>query len=195
MTTSATPPVVETPTAPAKPKAYFGVLAEFDSAAAIYEAAGKTTDAGYTKVDAHTPFPVHGIDHKLKQGPSHIGWICAVMGSIGITGAQLMMWWMNDVDYTFWVSGKLPYAWPTTIPITFELMVLLSAFGALFGMLALNGLPRLSHPIFQYSRIGGATDDKFLLSIESSDPKFDQSKTVEFLNGLGGKHVELVEEL
>lgn len=192
MTTSTTPPAVETASS-TTPSSYYAVLAEFDSAAAIYEAAGKVTDAGYSKVDAHTPFPIHGIDPKLKQGPSHIGWICACMGLTGITGAQLMMWWMNDVDYEFWVSGKLPYAWPTTIPITFELMVLLSAFCAVFGMFGINKLPRLSHPIFKHSTIGRVTDDRFFLSIEARDAQFDPQKTVAFLESIGGQHVELLE--
>jgi hypothetical protein len=175
-------------------KSYFGVVAEFDSAAAIYAAAKKTTDAGYTRVDSHTPFPVHGIDAMLKQPSSHVGWVCALMGLLGIGGAQLMMWWMNAHDYEIWVSGKLPYAWPATIPITFECMVLLAAFGAVFGMLGFNKLPRLHHPIFTHSTFGRATDDRFFLSIECTDPMFDQVGTVRFLEGLGGKHVELVEE-
>lgn len=176
-------------------KTYNAVVAEFESPAAIYHAAEQATAAGYTRVDAHTPFPVHGLDKALRQGPSHLGWICAVMGATGIFGAQLMMWWMNEVDYEFWVSGKLPYAWPSTVPITFELMVLLAAFGAVFGMFGINKLPRLSNPLFQHSTIHRATDDRFFLSIESADPKFDATRTVEFLQQIGGSHVELVEEM
>ena len=172
---------------------HYGVVAEFESAAAIYEAAGKTISEGYTKVDAHTPFPIHGIEHVLKQGSSHVGWICLVMGAIGIGGAQLMMWWMNGVDYPLWVSGKLPYDWPPTIPITFEMMVLLAAFGAVFGMFGLNKLPRLYHPIFKHSTIHRVSDDGFFLSVESGDPKFDAGKTAEFLRSVGGKNVEVVE--
>jgi hypothetical protein len=129
----------------------WGIVAEFDSAAAIYHAAEKTTAQGYTQVDAYTPFPVHGLDRALKQGPSHLGWFVVCCGIAGICLAQLMMWWMNAVDYPFWVSGKEPYAWPSTIPITFELMVLLSGICAVFGMFALNKLPRLHHPIFQHA--------------------------------------------
>jgi hypothetical protein len=103
---------------------------------------------GLHAVDAHTPFPVHGLDKALRQGPSHLGWIVVCCGITGICLAQLMMWWMNAVDYPIWVSGKEPYAWPSTIPITFECMVLLSGFGAVFGMFGINRLPRLHHPIF-----------------------------------------------
>jgi len=171
----------------------WGVVAEFDSAAAIYHAAEQTTAAGYTRVDSHTPFPVHGMDKALRHGPSGLGWIVVCCGALGICLAQLMMWWMNAVDYPFWVSGKTPYAWPSTIPITFELMVLLSGIGAVVGMFALNGLPRLHHPIFAHSSIHRVSNDRFFLSIEATDPKFDSQGTVKFLQDLGGSNVELVE--
>lgn len=172
----------------------WGIVAEFDSPAAIYDAAQKTTAAGYTRVDAHTPFPVHGLDRALRQGASGLGWIVVSFGLLGIVLAQLMMWWMNAYDLPIWVSGKLPYAWPSTIPITFELMVLLSGFGAVFGMFGLNRLPRLHHPIFTHSSFWRATDDRFFLSIEATDPKFDSQQTMAFLESLGGKHVEIVTE-
>lgn len=172
----------------------WGVVAEFDSPAAIYDAAKATTDAGYTAVDSHTPFPIHGIEKALRHGPSHLGWFVIAGGLTGITAAQLMMWWMNAVDYPIYVSGKLPYAWPATIPITFELMVLLSALTAVFGMFALNKLPRHYHPIFKHSSIHRVTDDRFFLSVEATDPKFDRTATAKFLESIGGKNVELLED-
>jgi hypothetical protein len=172
----------------------WGIVAEFETPAAIYDAAKKTSDAGYTHVDAHTPFPVHGIDAQLRQHPSGLGWIVVCCGLLGIILAQLMMYWMNAVDYEMWVSGKLPYAWPTTIPITFELMVLLAGISAVVGMFALNKLPRLHHPIFNHSTFHRASDDRFFLSIEAADPKFDSVETARFLEGLGGTHVELLED-
>lgn len=172
----------------------WGIVAEFDSAAAIYTAAEKTTAQGYTQVDAYTPFPVHGLDRALKQGPSHLGWFVVCCGITGICLAQLMMYWMNAVDYPFWVSGKEPYAWPSTIPITFELMVLLSGICAVFGMFALNKLPRLHHPIFAHATFWRASDDRFFLAIEARDPKFDSTQTARFLESLGGKNVAMVED-
>jgi hypothetical protein len=172
----------------------WGIVAEFDSAAAIYHAAERVTAEGYSRVDAHTPFPVHGLDKALRQGPSPLGWLVVCCGLTGICLAQLMMWWMNGHDYPMHVSGKQPYAWPTTIPITFECMVLLSGFGAVFGMFGINRLPRLHHPIFAHTTIHRATDDRFFLSIEATDPKFDSAATKRFLEGIGGKHVEIVEE-
>jgi hypothetical protein len=173
---------------------YYGVVAEFESAGDIYHAAEKVTAEGYTRVDSHTPFPIHGIDKALRHPPSHLGWICVTCGLIGILLAQLMMWWMNGVDYQYVVGGKRAYDWPTTIPITFECMVLLSAFGAVFGMFGLNKLPRLNHPLFKHSNFLRVSDDRFFLSVEAVDPKFSQTSTVEFLQSVGGKNVELVED-
>lgn len=172
----------------------YAAVAEFESAADIYHAAQKVVAAGYRSVDAHTPFPVHGIEGVLRHPPSHVGWICLAGGLIGICGAQLMMWWMNGYDYPIWVAGKPPYAWPPTIPITFECMVLLSAFGAVLGMFGINKLPRLNHPIFKHSRIQRVSDDRFFLSVEASDPMFDPKRTVDLLTEVGGRHVELLEE-
>ena len=172
----------------------WGIVAEFDSPAAIYNAAKQTTDAGYSRVDAHTPFPVHGIDGQLRQGPSGLGWLVVSCGLLGIILAQLMMYWMNAVDYPMWVSGKLPYAWPTTIPITFEMMVLLAGISAVFGMFALNKLPRLHHPIFKHSTFHRASDDRFFLSVEATDPKFNSTETARFLESIGGTNVEIVED-
>ncbi len=173
---------------------YYGIVAEFETAADIYHAAEEVSEVGYRRVDAHTPFLVHGLDRALGQKDSHVGWICAFMGLSGILLGQLMMWWMNGVDYPFVVAGKRPYDWPTTIPITFECMVLLAAFGALFGMLALNKLPRLNQPVFSHSTFHRVSDDRFFLSVEASDPKFDRVETAKFLESLGGQHVELVED-
>lgn len=172
----------------------WGIVAEFDSPSAIYQAAKKTTDEGYSRVDAHTPFPVHGIDAQLRQGQSHLGWIVAACGLTGVILAQLMMWWMNAYDYPIWVSGKEPYSWPTTIPITFEMMILLAGFGAVFGMLTINRLPRLHHPIFQHNTFHRASDDRFFLSIEATDPKFDSVETMSFLESVGGTNVEILED-
>jgi len=173
---------------------YFGVVAEFESPADIYHAAEKVTAEGYTKVDSHSPFPIHGIEKALRHGPSQVGWIVVACGFTGICLAQLMMWWMNGVDYQYVVAGKRAYDWPTTIPITFEVMVLLSAFGAVFGMFGLSRLPRLHHPIFNHSTFHRVCDDRFYLSIEATDPKFDRLATVQYLESVGGSHVELLEE-
>jgi hypothetical protein len=77
--------------------------------------------------------------------------------------------------------------------VNFEMTVLLAAFGAFLGMLAMNGLPRFWHPTFTSTRFRRVTDDRFFIGIQSDDPKFDREQTVTFLAGLGGTHVELLE--
>jgi len=169
-------------------------LAEYDSSAHVLHAAEKVRKAGYTKWDAHTPFPVHGMDGAMGLPDSRVGWIVFFCGLTGVCAAYLMMWWMNGVDYPLIIGGKPAFTLPSSVPIMFELMVLFSAFGAIFGMLTINKLPRHHHPIFESERFRAATDDKFFISIEAEDPKFDLDKTKTVLEGTHPSSLELVEE-
>ncbi len=170
-------------------------LAEYETSAQILHAAEKVRKAGYTKWDAHTPFPVHGMDGAMGLPDSRVGWIVFFCGLTGVSGAYLMMWWMNGVDYPLIIGGKPAFTLPSSVPIMFELMVLLSSFGAIFGMLSLNKLPRHHHPVFESERFRAATDDKFFISIEAEDPKFDLEKTKTVLEGTHPSSLELVEEI
>lgn len=168
------------------------LLAEFDTPAACMHAAEKLRDAGYTAFDAHTPFPVHGMDDALGLKDSKLGAIVFPIGLTGTTLAFLMMWWMNGVDYPLVVGGKPPYSLPSMVPIMFELTVLISAFGTVFGMLGLNKLPRHHHPIFNSERFAGFSNDKFFVSVESSDPKWHVERTRKLLEECHPTHLELV---
>ncbi len=173
------------------------VLAEFESAHDVLHAAERVRDAGYKAWDAHTPFPIHGMDRAMGLTDSKVGWIVICGALTGLTGAFVMMHWMNGVDYPIIVGDKpggAPGTIPSMVPIMFELTVLLSAFGAVFGMLHLNRLPRHHHPVFESERFRGASDDRFFISIEASDPKFDLDKTVALLEGTHAAHVEVIEE-
>lgn len=169
-------------------------LAKYDTTHDILHAAGEVRKAGYTKWDAHTPFPVHGMDEAMGLHDSRVGWIVFFSGLTGISLAYLMMWWMNGVDYPLVVGGKPPATLPADVPIMFELMVLFSAFGAILGMLGLNGLPRHHHPLFESDAFRDASDDKFVISIEAEDPKFDLEETKAMLESTHPALVELVEE-
>ena len=96
--------------------------------------------------------------------------------------------------YKFMISGKPFNSLAAFIPVVFETTILLSAFGAVFGMFGLNRLPRLNHPLFKHSTFLRVSDDRFYLSVEATDPKFNQTATVEMLQSIGGKNVELVED-
>ena len=177
-----------------KPKKVSLLLAEFDTTSACLHAAEKLRDGGYSRFDVHTPFPVHGMDKAMGMKDSPLGWIVLVMGLAGLASAVAMMWWMNGIDYPTVVGGKPPVSFPSMVPVAFELTVLFSAFGAVFGMLGLNKLPRHHHPVFESDRFRAMTTDKFFVSIEADDSKFDDKKTRELLEGAHATHIETIME-
>jgi hypothetical protein len=170
-----------------------GVLAEFDTPAAVYQAAEKVRDAGFTKWDVHAPFPIHGIEDAMGVGKTKLPIIIAIGAFTGTSLAWLMQWWMTAVDYPLVVQGKPYDAWEPFVPILFELSVLLAAFTTLFTMLAMNGLPRFYHPLFKNDRFLRMSQDRFGIAIEAADPKFDPAVVRTLLTGAGAKHIELVE--
>lgn len=170
------------------------LLAEFDSPGDCLHAAEKLRDAGYTQFDTHTPFPVHGMDKAMGLPDSKLGLIVFPIGLMGTTLAFLMMWWMNGVDYPLIIGGKPPYSLPSMVPIMFELTVLLSAFGTVIGMLHLNRLPRHHHPVFNSERFASFSNDKFFVSVESTDPKWNLERTKKLLESCSPVTVELVHD-
>ena len=173
------------------------VLAEFSSAHDVLHAAERVRDAGYARWDTHTPFPVHGMDRAMGLKDSKVGWIVITFALTGLTGAFVMMHWMNGVDYPLVIGDKpggAPGTLPSMVPILFELSILLSAFGAVLGMFHLNRLPRHHHPLFDSERFRRASDDRFFISIDADDPKFDVDRTRALLEGAHAKHVEVIEE-
>lgn len=171
-----------------------GVVAEFESPHELLEAAHAVRARGYTKLDAYTPFPVHGLDEALGIERSKLGWFVLAMGVLGGGLALLLQWWTGAVDSPLVIAGKPLFAFEFSVPITFELAVLLASFGAVFGMLALNGLPRFYHPVFQHSRFERAADDRFFLAVESDSADFDAEKAAGALRSAGGQHTEVVTE-
>jgi hypothetical protein len=172
---------------------YYGILAEFATPADLYRACERVRDEGFTKWDAHTPFPVHGLERAMGVRRSPLPWIVLAMG---LTGAVLgfgLQWWVHAVAYPLVISGKPLFSWPAFIPITFEVAILFASLGAVFGMLGLNRLPMHHHPLFESKLFERATDDAFFISIESWDPRFDPSTTGKLLKSLGARSVELLE--
>lgn len=168
------------------------LLAEFDTPGKCLHAAEKLRDAGYTVFDSHSPFPIHGMDAAMGMKDSKLGAIVFPIGLSGTCLAWLMMWWMNGVDYVLVIGGKPPYSLPSQIPIMFELTILLSAFATVFGMFGLNKLPRHHHPIFNSDKFKGFSDDKFFISVESTDPKFSVEKTKALLESAHAEGIELL---
>ncbi|MBD3162110.1 MAG: DUF3341 domain-containing protein [Candidatus Eisenbacteria bacterium] len=170
----------------------YGLAVEFDSVNALLQACASVRDAGFKKWDAYTPFPVHGLNDAMGIKHSRLPILVLMAGATGAGLGLLMQWWMNAVDYKFIISGKPFFGLPATIPITFELTILLAATSAFLGMLAFNSLPMYHHPIFASRLHKRATSDRFVICIEAEDPRFDDRKTEEFLAALGGTEIERV---
>lgn len=171
----------------------WGVLAGFDDGESIIEAARRVRQAGYTKFDAHTPYPVHGLDRAMGLKRTKLP-LLIIGGTItGFLLAYGLQYWVGAVKQEVVIGNKPLFAIPFAVPVLFELSVLLTAFGAVFGMLALNGLPQLYHPLFNSEKFKAATNDRFFISIEAGDPLFDPSRTAAFLQEIGGQDIELVE--
>jgi hypothetical protein len=172
----------------------FGLLAEFDTPTALTRACEGVRDAGYTRWDAHTPFPVHGLERAMGLRGSPVGWFVLVLGLAGAAGGMLLQWWVATDAYPLVISGKPLFSWQAFVPIMFECGVLGGAMGAVLGFLHLAKLPRHHHPLFTSERFERVTDDTFFISIEAGDPKFDPRATAELLDGLDARAVELVRD-
>jgi hypothetical protein len=173
----------------------YGYLAEFDKVDELLVGAATVRDAGYTKWDAHTPFVIHGLDAAMGVKKTILPYVVFVAGLTGATAGILLQWWTNAIDYPFLISGKPLFSLPANIPVAFETTILFAAISALVGMLALNGLPRLYHPLFRSRAFKRATDDHFFISIEADDPLFDADATRELLESISGRKVEEVEDV
>ncbi len=174
-------------------KRVFGISAEFSKTPDVYHAAEKVRDAGYTKWDVLSPFPIHGIEKAMGFKRTILPLLAFGGAATGVGGALAMQYFMN-LNYEIVVQGKPFGSWEPFAPITFELGILLTAFTCLLGMLALNGLPRFHHPMFNKERFLKVSDNRFFVCIEASDPNFDPARTRELLDSLGADRVELVED-
>ena len=172
----------------------YGLLAEFPDPGGLLHAAEAVREEGYSHFDTHSPFPIHGMDDAMGLGNSKVGYFTFLGGVTGLATATLLQWWTAAVDYPLNISGKPFFAVEPSVPIMFELTVLFAAFGAVGGMLALNGLPRPYNPLFYSERFEGASDDRFFLHIAASDDQFDAEETARMLRSIGALHIELVQD-
>ncbi|MCH9651083.1 MAG: DUF3341 domain-containing protein [Deltaproteobacteria bacterium] len=170
----------------------YGLLAEFQTPEHLYQACEKVRDAGFSHWDAHSPFPIHGLDKAMGLKKSPVSLFVLVLGLSGATIGMLMQWWVATKAYPLVISGKPLFSWPAFIPIAFECGILGGAVGALLGFLSQARLPRPHHALFNASRLERVTDDAFFISIETADPNFDRESTAQLLKDLGATHVEAV---
>ncbi len=189
-------------------KELVGLLAQFDDPTSLLAACNNAREAGYKKMDAFTPFPVHGIDPALGIKRSFLPFIVLAVALGAVCVGLGMQFYTNGGEiggvstdqspifpgYQFLISGKPHFSLPANIPVTFEVIVLSSAFATFFGMWIINKLPRLSNPLHRVSRFKRVTNDKFFLMLEAKDDKFDKSDSEAELNQWGAVAIEEVNQ-
>lgn len=174
------------------PAGLYGLLAEFPSPEALLQACEKVRDRGISAWDAHTPFPIHGLEKAMGLKRSVVPLFVLVLGLGGAAFGMLMQWWVATKAYPLVISGKPLFSWPAFVPITFECGVLGGALGAIFGFLSQARLPQHHHALFNSESFERVTDDGFFISLEAADPKFDREETERWLHDLGATRVEAI---
>ena len=175
------------------PDKVWGAIGEFSEPDELVAAGRKIKEMGYTKLDAMSPFPVHGIDDAIGIPPSRLGWMVIWFSALGALTGLVLIWWVGAVNYPVVIGGKPLFDFTFTIPVTFELTILFAGIATTVAIYALNGLPQLYHPSMNYKMAHRATDDRFLLMIEATDPKFEPAKAANDLRSVGAQEVEVVE--
>ena len=177
----------------ALPPAIYGLMAEFDEPGALVNAAKRTYEAGYRRIDAFSPYPIEEAWEAIGQHDRRLSFIVLAGGILGLLAGIGLQEWVHVFAYPINIAGKPLNSWPQFVPVTFELTILFAALSAVIGMIVLNGLPQPYHPVFNVPRFEHASRDKFFLLVESADPKFDRAKTLDFLQGLNPSEVNEVE--
>ncbi|MEZ5163522.1 MAG: DUF3341 domain-containing protein [Fimbriimonadaceae bacterium] len=187
------------------PKPY-AVVAEFDSPEALLEAAKTVRSNGYRDMDAYSPMPVHGLTDIIDFKDDKLGFVVFAHGVMGFLLGYGLQWWTSTGfnfggtwfqntglnGYAHNVGGKPLFSYPAFFPPAYELTILLAAFGATFGMIAFNGLPKPHHPVMNAACMARASADRFVLAVEATDPRYDEDEVFELMNTLNPLSVERV---
>jgi hypothetical protein len=171
----------------------YGVMAEFENPEDVVEAARQAYAAGYRRMDAYSPFPIEELSEAVGFHHTRLPWIVLVGGVLGALTGFFMQYYVAAVEYPLNIGGRPLNSWPSFIPVTFELTILFAAFSAVIGMLALNGLPRPYHPVFNVPGFARASRNRFFLCIEANDGMFDREKSKGFLRSMKAVEVSDVE--
>jgi hypothetical protein len=171
----------------------YGVMAEFADPEALLAAARRAYAEGYRRMDAYSPFPVDGLAEAIGFQRNLLPPIVLIGGILGAAGGFFLQYWISVIDYPLNIGGRPLNSWPSFVPVTFELTILLAALCAVLGLLALNGLPMPYHPVFNVERFELASRNRFFLCIEAQDPKFDRDATRRFMESASPQGVYDVE--
>ena len=172
----------------------YGLIAAFDTPAALFHAAQKVRDAGYKSWDCITPFPIHGLDGAMGLKRSHVPRVSLSGGITGFCTGMSMIWYTNGFDYKLIVGGKPFFSPLFAFPVSYELTILFTAFATIGGMLFINGLGKLYHPILKYDHIVRAMTDRFYIVIEAADGRYQAAATRAFLLEIGGQTIVELED-
>ena len=162
----------------------YGLMAEFPDLPSLLRATREAHDAGYRHLDTYTPFPVEELGEMLDGHHSRLPLLVLIGGIVGGVAGYALQYWTSVIDYPLNIGGRPLASWPAFIVPSYELTILFAALTAVIGMIALNGLPMPYHPVFNVPQFSNASSDRFFLSIETKDPKFDLAGTRAFLEGL-----------
>ena len=177
---------------PARPPIY-GLMAEFTDPASVVAAARSVHEAGYRKVDAYSPYPMEQLTEALDMHHSKLPLLVLVGGLAGLVGGWSLEYWVSVIEYPLNIGGRPFHSWPSFIPPAYETTILCAALAAVFGMLALNGLPQPYHPVFNVPSFALASKDRFFIVIEATDPRYDHEETWSFLVRQGARAVSEVD--
>ncbi len=167
----------------------YGLMAEFDSAQELLAAAHKTHQEGYRKMDAYSPFPIEGLADAIGFHKNRVSFVVLIGGLIGLMSAYALQYWVAVITFPTNVGGRPYHSWPSFIIVTFELTILFGGISSAVGMIALNGLPMPYHPVFNVPAFTQASENKFFLVVEASDPQYDPAGTRAFLSGLAPRMI------
>lgn len=171
----------------------YGVMAQFETPDEFIAALRKVRAAGYTKFDGYSPLPLHAASEAMGLEGNPVSLMVLIGGILGGLGGLALATWVSVVAYPVNIGGRPLFSWPAFIPPVFETTVLLASLTAVFGMIALNGLPLHYHPVWNVPAFARASVDRFFVCIEATDPKFDVASAKSFLAGLGSSEVSEVE--
>lgn len=161
--------------------ALYGIIAEFAEPEQVLNAARGAYQAGYRKMEAYTPHEIEGLAEALGYHKTRVSLVALIGGICGALTAYGMEWFSAVIHFPLNVGGRPLHSWPSFIPITFELTVLFASLAAFFGMLAMNGLPKPYHPVFNAPDFKLATQTRYFLCIEAEDPRFKPEEVRGFL--------------